>query len=257
MKLSQNLDCGFVRNKNWFRYRVAAIIIENGCVLMASNDAADYYYSVGGAVCLGETTEEAIVRELFEESGEYEIKNQKVKIKYLSNHYYLPIIASENEKIDYIKHIINVKSEVDFIEQLEEYLIKPNNIFSQFDWWMFSKLDQTLDEVKIPYYSPQRNHIAGFYPDFIFWMQKDERYLILFVDPKGTEHADAYRKIDGYSRIFENVFPKKCKGFSYNDITVNVKLLLKTKSGIASVPENYRKYWFDNFDDFAKKITQI
>ena len=194
---------------------------------------------------------------LFEESGEYEIKNQKVKIKYLSNHYYLPIIASENEKIDYIKHIINVKSEVDFIEQLEEYLIKPNNIFSQFDWWMFSKLDQTLDEVKIPYYSPQRNHIAGFYPDFIFWMQKDERYLILFVDPKGTEHADAYRKIDGYSRIFENVFPKKCKGFSYNDITVNVKLLLKTKSGIASVPENYRKYWFDNFDDFAKKITQI
>jgi len=58
MEPNQNLDCGFVRNNNWFRYRVAAIIIENDCVLMASN----------------ETAEEAIVREVFEETGiEYEI----------------------------------------------------------------------------------------------------------------------------------------------------------------------------------------
>lgn len=74
MEQNEVYDCCFIRNKNWFRYRAAAIIIENDCILMASNEAADYYYSVGGGVHLGETAEEAIVREVFEETGvKYEI----------------------------------------------------------------------------------------------------------------------------------------------------------------------------------------
>ena len=173
----------------------------------------------------------------------------------MANHYYLPVIVSETEKIDYLNHIINVESERKFIEQLEEYLTKPDNIFSQFDWWMFSKLDQTLDEVFIPYYNPKENSIANFKLDFIFWAQKGKRYLILFVDPKGTEHTDGYRKIDGFSRIFETGERKQSRDFPYNGFTINVKLLLKpAKGGIASVPEPQRRYWFDNFDDFGTKI---
>jgi len=192
---------------------------------------------------------------LFEQAGNFEIKNQKISIKYLANHYYLPVIVSETEKIDYLNHIINVDSEVKFVEQLEEYLAEPDNIFTQFDWWMFSKLDQTLDEVLIPYYNPKENNIANFKPDFIFWAQKGKRYLILFVDPKGTEHADGYRKIDGYSRIFEIGEQKQSRDFSYNGFTINTKLLLKPRRGIAEVLENYKQYWFDNFVDFAGKIS--
>jgi len=192
---------------------------------------------------------------LFEQVGNFELKSQKIKIKYLANHYYLPVIVSEAEKIDYLNHIINVDSEVRFIEQLEEYLAKPDNVFTQFDWWMFSKLDQTLDEVFIPYYNPKENNIANFKPDFIFWAQKGKRYLILFVDPKGTEHADGYRKIDGYSRIFEIGEQKQSRDFSYNGFTINTKLLLKPRRGIAQVLENYKRYWFDNFVDFAGKIS--
>ena len=109
----------------------------------------------------------------------------------------------------------------------------------------------------LPYYNPKENNISNFKPDFIFWMQKGKHYLILFVDPKGTEHTDGYRKIDGYSKIFEieKVGQKVSKDFSYNDFTINVKLLLKpSNGGIASVPQPQRKYWFDNFDDFANKI---
>ena len=48
-------DCGFTKENNWFRYRAAAIIIENDCVLFVGNEKENYYYSVGGGVHMGET----------------------------------------------------------------------------------------------------------------------------------------------------------------------------------------------------------
>lgn len=67
-------DCCFTKDNNWFRYRAAAIIIENDCVLFVGNSRENYYYSVGGGVKMGETAEEAVLREVYEETGiHYEI----------------------------------------------------------------------------------------------------------------------------------------------------------------------------------------
>ena len=67
-------DCCFTSEKNWFRYRAAAIIIEDGCVLLVGNEKEDYFYSVGGGVHMNETAEDAVKREVFEETGiSYEI----------------------------------------------------------------------------------------------------------------------------------------------------------------------------------------
>ena len=59
MDTDQTQDCCFTHEENWFRYRVGAIILEENSVLVATNDACDFYYSIGGGVHLGETAEEA------------------------------------------------------------------------------------------------------------------------------------------------------------------------------------------------------
>ena len=71
--------CGFTIENRWFRYRAAAIIVENGCVLLAGNENEDYLYSVGGGVHMGETAEAAVLREVLEETGvQYEIDHLAV-----------------------------------------------------------------------------------------------------------------------------------------------------------------------------------
>ncbi|MBR4360414.1 MAG: NUDIX domain-containing protein [Clostridia bacterium] len=49
--------------------RVGAVIVKNGKILMVGNPRADYCYSVGGRIKFGETAQEAVVREVFEETG--------------------------------------------------------------------------------------------------------------------------------------------------------------------------------------------
>jgi len=67
-------DISYTNGHQRFRYRAAAIIIEEGAICFMSSPSEDYHYSVGGAVQFGETTEEAVLREVIEETGQqYEI----------------------------------------------------------------------------------------------------------------------------------------------------------------------------------------
>ena len=49
--------------------RVGAIIMKDGKFLMVENEKTDYLYSVGGRIKFGETAEEAVIREVLEETG--------------------------------------------------------------------------------------------------------------------------------------------------------------------------------------------
>ncbi len=75
IQMTSNDVCFQTEDKRRFRLRAAGIIIEEGAVLYATNDSERYYYSVGGAIELGETAEEAVRREVLEETGiAYEIE---------------------------------------------------------------------------------------------------------------------------------------------------------------------------------------
>ncbi len=63
------MDCTYKNNIGTFNYRVGAIIINEGKILMVKSYNNNYYYSVGGRVTLFETMDEAVIREVFEETG--------------------------------------------------------------------------------------------------------------------------------------------------------------------------------------------
>ena len=183
--------------------------------------------------------------------AEFLFEDSSLKIKNILNHYFIPVIVSDKEKINYLNHIITVESERRFIEQLEEYVNGRANRLKEFDWWMFSKIDEHLDEVHIPYYNKSQNTIARFKPDFIFWMKKGNDYHILFADPKGTMHTDYQFKVDGYQLIFEINGKKKVFSSNGNNIQVHLFLFTEDRNKLA---EGYKKFWFD---DFEKMVNQF
>jgi len=64
-----NKDIFFENEGQQFRLRACGIIIRDQQVLMVKNEQDRYYYAVGGAIKQNETTEEAVIREVFEETG--------------------------------------------------------------------------------------------------------------------------------------------------------------------------------------------
>ena len=63
------VDLTFKVKGGTFNYRVGAVIIHNGKLLLMKNAEEPYYYTVGGRVRFNETTEETVVREVREEIG--------------------------------------------------------------------------------------------------------------------------------------------------------------------------------------------
>lgn len=185
--------------------------------------------------------------------AEAKYHDKRLKIRHVANHYYIPMILSgETERIEYIKHIVQTPSEIKFINRLEDCLAKPENRFKDFDWWIFSKIDESLDEVYIPYYDGTSNKVRDFKPDFIFWLQRGSEYFIVFIDPKGTEHTDYQRKLDGYHKIFEEADGTK-KAFDHNGKKVRVFAYMHTADE-DGLPNRYRRYWFD---DVGKVLASV
>jgi hypothetical protein len=157
------------------------------------------------------------------------------------------------DKIDYLNHIINEESEINFIKELDEYLAKEDNLFNKkFDWWFFSKLDETTDDVYIPWHNPNTEKIERFKPDFIFWLFKGRKYYILFVDPKSTTYTDYEHKVDWYKRIFEKEGSPKPFPFQNYEIKIILSLYCDERKRVSE--GGYQKYWFDNIHKILEVI---
>ncbi len=150
----------------------------------------------------------------------------------LKEHYYTPLIKAKD--CDWLKHVVKVKSEIDFLQELQDQETT-KTLQENYDFWAFSKIDEHLDNLFIPYI----NNVAErrFFPDFIFWLQKGDTQIICFIDPKGITYADYEHKADAYKLFKDKIFNSK------NDPNFKIKVVLKFYGDKDKVGDNYRDYW--------------
>ncbi len=151
----------------------------------------------------------------------------------LKEHYYTPLIKAKD--CDWLKHVVKVKSEIDFLQELQDQETT-KTLQENYDFWAFSKIDEHLDNLFIPYIGEHATE-RKFFPDFIFWLQKGDTQIICFIDPKGTEHTSSLRKADIYKLFKDKIFNPK------NDPHFKIKVVLKFYGDKDRVPEDYRDYW--------------
>lgn len=158
---------------------------------------------------------------------------------FLVENYYNPIILTSEAHKQLFKHIVWVPSEVEFLKKLQENRDK----LEKYEWWYFSKIDQTTDDVSIPYYDTREQEYRNFFPDFVFWLKpKDSNKLIIkFIDPKGNVvgTGNAEDKAKGYENIFNGHTIK------YNDKEVQIDLFFYNEP--TGVNESVREYFTKDF----------
>ncbi|WP_231175886.1 DEAD/DEAH box helicase family protein [Helicobacter pylori] len=150
----------------------------------------------------------------------------------LKEHYYTPLIKAKN--CDWLKHVVKVKSESDFLEEL---LKITETLQENYDFWAFSKIDEHLDNLFIPYIDNAAER--RFFPDFIFWLEKGGTQIICFIDPKGSKHTDYEHKADAYQLFKDKIFNPK------DDPNLKIKVVLKFYGDKDEVGERYRDLWIE------------
>ncbi|GAA9509017.1 DEAD/DEAH box helicase family protein [Helicobacter pylori] len=167
----------------------------------------------------------------------------------LKEHYYTPLIKAKN--CDWLKHVVKVESEIDFLKELQETeTIK--TLQENYDFWAFSKIDEHLDNLFIPYIGGQVTE-RKFFPDFIFWLQKGDTQIICFIDPKGSKRTDYEHKADAYKLFKDKVFTPK------DNPHFKIQVVLKFYGNKDDVGEKYRDDWIqkDKLKDFFLKLSLI
>ncbi|GHS46565.1 hypothetical protein JP0126_00890 [Helicobacter pylori] len=150
----------------------------------------------------------------------------------LKEHYYTPLIKAKD--CDWLKHVVKVKSEIDFLQELQDQETT-KTLQENYDFWAFSKIDEHLNNLFIPYIDGAAER--RFFPDFIFWLQKGDTQIICFIDPKGITYADYEHKADAYKLFKNKIFSPK------NNPHFKIKVVLKFYGDKDRVGDNYRDYW--------------
>jgi len=164
--------------------------------------------------------------------------------KDLQKHYYSPILFKKDT--DKFQHVIKKESEIVFLDDLVEYLRQnENKLKNNYDWWYFSKIDESIDNIGIPYFNSEIGRYQNFYPDFIFWLKRDNNYYLKFVDPHGVQYtSNTAEKIDGFNDFCSDLLKLNSKNI------LSVELYFYNEKEVHHVVDGfYKKYFTKSFSD--------
>jgi hypothetical protein len=162
---------------------------------------------------------------------------------FLKEHYYRPILLAQKGFENAYRHIVKHKSEIEFVKKLSEEA--GDGLFDEYNWWYFSKLEENVDDIAIPYFDTKEQKYREFFPDFIFWLKKDNTLYITFVDPKGPEHqTNPTDKIKGFQSVIE-----QHENLEIDDCEVVASLWFYNEDIRTRIEKEYREnYWTNDLE---------
>lgn len=134
-----NLDLCIPFQGGLVNLRVGAIIQKDGKLLMVGNERSEYLYSVGGRIRFGETAEEAVVREVQEETG---VKLEVDRLGFVHENYFYGDAPSNLGKLIYeISFYFYMKTPEDFSPVSESFTedLSPEHL-----QWVSPDTDMTI-----------------------------------------------------------------------------------------------------------------
>ena len=112
-------DLTLPAGEGFVNVRVGAIIQKGEAFLMVGNDREDYCYSVGGRIQFGETAEEAVRREVFEETG---VHLEIDRLGFIHENYFYGDAPYNRGKLIYeISFYFYMKTPADFVPACDSF----------------------------------------------------------------------------------------------------------------------------------------
>ena len=130
------MDITFKTEEGRFNYRVCGMIIHNNKILAMHDQRSPYYYLPGGRVKLGETVEDAVLREIREE---LEIDAAIVRPLWLNQGFFTEDVSGERFHEICLYFLMDV-SHTDLLSKGEQFVLSENNQRHTFEWLRFDRL---------------------------------------------------------------------------------------------------------------------
>lgn len=132
------MDISYKTESGKFNYRVCAMIISDGKILAMHDERSPYFYLPGGRVKMGETAEDAVIREVREELG---VIAKIARPLWLNQAFF-------TEDVDHLRYhelciyfLMDI-SETDLLERGNEFTVNEGKKTHIFEWLDFDQLKE-------------------------------------------------------------------------------------------------------------------
>lgn len=130
------MDLSFRCDNQKFNYRVCAMIILENKILAMHDERSPYFYLPGGRVSMGETAEQAVIREMQEELG---ITPKIIRPVWLNQAFFTEDVDNQRYHELCIYFLIDI-SKTDLLENGETFTKTDGKHTHVFEWLEFSRL---------------------------------------------------------------------------------------------------------------------
>ena len=130
------MDISFISENNKFNYRVCAIIISDDKVLAMHDERSPYYYLPGGRVEIGETAEDAVIREVQEVLG---VTPKIVRPLWLNQAFFIEDVDNLNYHELCIYFLMDI-TDTDLLMKGNKFITSEGHRIHTFEWLEFNRL---------------------------------------------------------------------------------------------------------------------